>query len=48
MSRQDESVMRALSKDINIDNGTSCATCREMRRENKMNCCSHGARLHRY
>ena len=33
MSHQDESVMRALSTETNTDNGTSCATCREMRRE---------------
>ena len=27
--------MRELSKETHIDNGTSCATCREMRREAK-------------
>ena len=46
MSHQDESVMRALATETNTDSGTSCATCREMRRE-KQDERSHEDLLHR-
>ena len=39
--------MHALSTETHTDNGTSCATCSEIRGENKVKCCSHNTLLHR-
>ena len=41
MSHQDVSVMRALSTKTTLDDGTSCATCREVRtdQQHKTNWC---------